>query len=121
MRIIVDENIPLHSVSVLREMGHTVIDLRGTTVQGASDDVIFAKAQAESSLIITTDKGFLRYRNDHHHGILIIRLRKPNCTVIHDRILQAIRTTPESKWHGRVLVMRDRSKAVIRSRHNPSG
>lgn len=121
MRIIVDENIPLYSVSVLREMGHIVTDLRGTSSQGSSDDLIFSKAQSESSLIITTDKGFLRHRNDHHYGILIIRLRKPNTRLIHDRIIQALRATPESKWHGRVLVMRDRSKAVIRSKHDPLG
>ncbi len=41
MRIFVDENIPLMTVKALREMGHEVLDIRGTESEGASDDTLW--------------------------------------------------------------------------------
>lgn len=38
MKICVDENIPLATVSELRSLGHDVLDIRGTSDQGISDD-----------------------------------------------------------------------------------
>ncbi len=37
MRILVDENIPRRTVNGLRELGHDVKDVRGTTAQGIFD------------------------------------------------------------------------------------
>ncbi len=46
MKIFVDENIPLMTVQALREMGHDVLDIRGTPNEGmtneAERDDIFA-------------------------------------------------------------------------------
>lgn len=85
MKLVVDENIPMRSVTELRGAGHEVIDIRGTSAQGAPDDVLWATAQQAAAVLITTDKGFARTLNEPHHGVLVIRLRQPNRQRIHER------------------------------------
>jgi predicted nuclease of predicted toxin-antitoxin system len=58
MRILVDENIPLMTVSALRELGHDVKDVRGSAEQSLSDPELWAIALDEARLFVTTDKGF---------------------------------------------------------------
>ena len=77
MKIFVDENIPLITVEELRSKGFDVADIRGSSEQGMPDEQLWLKVQEEKRLLITTDKGFSNYRNEGHHGILIVRLRQP--------------------------------------------
>jgi len=63
MRILVDENIPLVTVERLRELGHDVLDIRGTADQGLEDPELWSRALAERRLLITTDRGFTEYRH----------------------------------------------------------
>jgi predicted nuclease of predicted toxin-antitoxin system len=115
MKICVDENIPLISVVELRNLGHDVLDIRGTTDQGLTDEVLWEKAQRENRLLITTDKGFSALRAESHYGILIIRLRQPNEQKIHVRIIQAINQYSEGDWNGLLIVMRDAVQSVWRN------
>lgn len=62
MMICVDENIPLITVSELRNLGHDVLGIRGTANQGLPDDLLWELTQKESRLLITTDKGFINQR-----------------------------------------------------------
>lgn len=41
MNIFVDENIPLMTVQALQDMGHDVLDIRGTEHEGTPDDIIY--------------------------------------------------------------------------------
>jgi len=107
MKILVDENIPLMTVQALREMGHNVLDIRGTVNEGIPDDTLWEIIQKDKRLLITTDKGFTQHRNERHHGILIIRLRQPNRHKIHQRVMQAITQFSSEKWFGLLVVMRD--------------
>ena len=84
MKIFVDEHIPLMTVQALHLLGHDVHDIRGTLDQGMQDDALWEMAQQEERLLMTTDKGFTQYRAVPHHGILIIRLRRPNRHKIHN-------------------------------------
>jgi predicted nuclease of predicted toxin-antitoxin system len=115
MKIFVDENIPLMTVRTLREMGHIVTDIRNTPDKGMTDDTIWAMVQREKQLLITTDKGFAQYRDEQHHGILIVRLRKPNRHKIHQRVMKTITQFSEKKWPGMLIVMRDTVQSVWRS------
>ena len=90
MKIVVDEHIPLMTVKALREMGHEVRDIRGTSLEGMQDDDLWMLAQRHRCLLITTDRGFTRYRSSEHHGMLIVLLRQPNRHRIHQRILQGL-------------------------------
>jgi hypothetical protein len=70
------------------------------------------------ALLITTDKGFARHRQEVHHGILIVRLRQPNEAKIHGRVMQAMRQFSTADWPGLLVVMRDAIQSVSRSECN---
>lgn len=114
MNIFVDENIPLMTVRALREMGHNIIDIRGTADEGMTDDNLWEIVQQKKQLLITTDKGFVQHRNELHYGILIIRLRQPNRRKIHERVMQAMERFSENEWLGLLVVMRDVVQSVWR-------
>ena len=114
MKILVDEHIPLMTVRVLPTMGYDVRDIRGTPDEGMQDDALWEMAQREERLLITTDKGFARYRTVSHHGMLIIRLRRPSRHKIHQRIMQALRQFDDAQWPGLLVVMRDVAQSTWR-------
>ena len=115
MKILVDENVPFMTVRALREMGHDVIDIRGTTEEGSTDEVLWQMVQKQGRLLITTDKGFTQHREESHHGILIVRLRQPNRYKIHQRVMQAMSRFEAEKWPGLLVVMRDVVQSVWRA------
>lgn len=115
MKICVDENIPLITVVELKDLGNDVLDIRGTTEQGLTDELLWEKVQRENRLLITTDKGFANYRAEAHYGILIVRLRQPNEQKIHARIMQAFNQFSEGEWQELLVVMRDTVQSVWRN------
>jgi predicted nuclease of predicted toxin-antitoxin system len=116
MKIFVDENIPLTTVRALREMGHDVLDHRGTADEGMADDALWEMIQREGRLLITTDKGFTQHRDEPHFGILIVRLRQPNRQKIHQRVMQAMAQFVLEEWPGLLVVMRDVVQSIWRAR-----
>lgn len=117
MKILVDENIPATTLSELREQGHDVLDIRGTSDQGMADQQLWEKAVQEQRLLITTDKGFAEHREELHYGLLIIRLKQPSRVKIHQRVLQALRHYAANQWPGLVVVMRDAFQSAWKSHH----
>jgi predicted nuclease of predicted toxin-antitoxin system len=115
MKICVDENIPLATVSELRSLGHDVLDIRGTSDQGMSDELLWAMAQREGRVLLTTDKGFAEHRSEAHHGVLIVRLRQPNEEKIHDRAIRGVAQFSQNEWSGLTLVMRDAVQSISRA------
>src|ERR1035441_2761056 len=89
MRILVDENIPRMTVDALTALGSDVKDIRGTLAQGLLDPELWRVATAEARLLIATDKGFSEFRTVPHHGISIVRLRRPNRHKIHHAVMRA--------------------------------
>ena len=114
MRILVDENIPLMTIDELRRKGHDVEDIHEAGKKGLLDTKVWARAQEESRLLITTDKGFARYHGTDHCGVLIVRLHQPNRYTIHERVMWAIGHFPEEEWRGTIVTTRDRVAAVSR-------
>ena len=100
-------------------MSHDVHDIRGTTDEGMQDDALWAMAQQEERLLITTDKGFTRYRTARHYGILVIRLRRPNRHRIYQRIMQGVTQFAERDWPGLLVVMRDVAQSTWRATERP--
>ncbi len=115
MRIMVDENIPNITVRELAAMGHDVLDIRGTPKQGMFDDDLWALAQTQERIMVTTDKGFAEHRDEQHHGLLVVRLRQPNEERIHARVLAAFRQFAGQDWPGLLVVMRDVVQSVHRT------
>ena len=107
MKVLVDENIPLMTVTELESKGYDVRDIRGTTDQGITDSELWQIAQQEKRILITTDKGFSTHRNEPHHGILIIRLKQPSRLKIHQRVMRALNMYSADDWQRRMVIMRD--------------
>ena len=80
-----------------------------------SDNVLWHRIQREGRLLITTDKRFAQYRNEPHHGILIVRLRQPNRHRIHQRVMRAITQFDVEEWPGLLVVMRDTVQSMWRA------
>lgn len=116
MRAIADENIPLRTVRTLRELGHEVTDLRTTEARGLADDDLWRLAQDHRAILITTDKGFCRFRDENHFGILVVRLRQPNRERIHARVLQLRNRYRADAWPGLLVVVRDQVFTTYRAR-----
>jgi predicted nuclease of predicted toxin-antitoxin system len=114
MKILVDENIPRMTVEGLRALSHEVKDVRGTAQQAADDSVLWQIATVEGRLLITTDKGFTAYRTVPHHGILVVRLRKPNRHKINSAVMLALQRFREAEWPGLIVVVRDKTMSTIR-------
>ncbi len=114
MKIFVDENIPVMTVSTLRSMGNDVMDIRGTEKEGLSDSGIWEIVQKEKRLLITTDKGFSSRRDVKHNGILIVRLRQPNRKKIHSRVIRTLFEFDESEWIGLLVTVRDTVQSIWR-------
>jgi predicted nuclease of predicted toxin-antitoxin system len=112
VKIFVDENIPLITVHTMRELGNDVRDIRGSIHEGVDDDELWTLAQEDKRLFITTDKGFTRFRNLNHFGLIVIRLKKPNRMKIHQRVIHAFHQIHEEDWRGRMIVMQDSVQSV---------
>ena len=107
MRIIVDENIPLMTANELSSLGHNVMDIRGTDLEGIDDEELWKIVLKEKRLLISTDKGFVRNRHEKHYGILIIRLKQPNRLKIHQKVMKGISLFNEKDWPRMTVVMQD--------------
>jgi predicted nuclease of predicted toxin-antitoxin system len=117
MKILVDENIPLISVKQLRKLGHDVLDIRSTSQQGLTDELLFKRACRQKRLLVTTDRGFAFYRHTNHYGILIVSLHQPNSVRINSRILEALKRFSSQQWKGLLVVMRDESINIWRQKN----
>jgi predicted nuclease of predicted toxin-antitoxin system len=116
MKIFVDENIPLITVRELRDHGHDVLDIRGTELEGLSDEGIWEIAQDKKRILITTDVGFINKQQEKHYGIIVIRLKQPNRLKIHKRIMRAINLFNEEEWPGLTVIMRDTLYSIRRTK-----
>jgi predicted nuclease of predicted toxin-antitoxin system len=58
MNFFLDENIPKKAAIILKESGHTVFDIRGTSKEGIPDSEILRMAKNEKAILLTTDKDF---------------------------------------------------------------
>ncbi len=104
------------TVQALRDLGHDVLDIRGTEDEGMPDDALWEMGQRKGRLLVTTDKGFSQHRDEPHHGILIVLLRQPNRWKIHQRVMRAVAQFTADEWPGLLVTMRDMVQSVWRVR-----
>jgi predicted nuclease of predicted toxin-antitoxin system len=112
MNFLLDENFPKAAASVLREAGHCVFDMRGTTEEGMDDPSLFAKAQHLNAVFLTTDRDFFHtipHLFDSHAGVVVIALRQPNRTAILSRLGWLLSHVRLGDFENRVFQLRDKS------------
>jgi len=104
------------TIEALRARGHEVLDLHDSTHKGIKDQPVWQLAQNDQRVLVTTDKGFAKYREENHFGIMIVKLRQPNALRLHDRILSAFSEFQDAEWPGLLVVLRDSKMGVWRSK-----
>ncbi len=76
VRVKVDEDLPRQIVDMLSMQGHDAVSVLGQGWQGASDEVLWPRIQAEGRWLITGDKGFAdlrRHPPGTHAGVILLR------------------------------------------------
>ncbi len=76
MKFVIDEDLPRSTGVMLRELGHTVFDVRDVGLRGSPDEAVFRFAQKHKAVLITADLGFallLRFWRGKHNGVIILR------------------------------------------------
>ena len=112
MKIFVDENIPKITVRDIQKRYPDTKDIRGTMNEGIKDERIWETVKSENRLLITTDKGFSKYRYEKHPGIIIILLKQPTLEKIHQRVLKTLEEYSEKDWQNRIVIVRDNVKST---------
>lgn len=115
MRFFLDENFPKTAKALLQAHGHTVLDIRGTANEGADDPDIFAMAQREEAVFLTTDRDFFHtipHLFPEHHGVVVIALRQPNRKAILSRLSWLLDFLGSQSLTGKVYLLRDHNYAL---------
>jgi predicted nuclease of predicted toxin-antitoxin system len=75
-RLLANENFPISSVGLLRELGYDIISI-GTEHQGVSDEYVMTLAEHEQRVIITFDRdyGELIFKNNYRPSMGVVYLR----------------------------------------------
>ncbi|MBI4318227.1 MAG: DUF5615 family PIN-like protein [Chloroflexi bacterium] len=76
MRFLIDEDLPLSTVPLVRRYGHEALDLRDVGLRGATDATIAEYAREHGLCIVTGDRGFGDVRNyppATYEGIVVLR------------------------------------------------
>jgi predicted nuclease of predicted toxin-antitoxin system len=118
MRFFLDENFPRPALPMLQELGHTALHALEVFPPGTDDDTLFVHAQKVGAIFISTDKDFFHtvpLAFEHHHGSLVIALRRPNRTGLLTRLADALKELEERSLADSIWLITD---TRIFSRHN---
>ena len=118
MIFLLDENFPKSAKNLLAELGHQVIDIRGTELQGTDDFRLFEIAQEQQAILLTTDRDFyhtvpLNYSG--HFGVIVIALKQPNRAAILARLRWIISHNLIDNISNTVILLRDNTYRIRHS------
>jgi predicted nuclease of predicted toxin-antitoxin system len=110
VKFFLDENFPRKAYDVLTAAGYEVFDIRGTSEEGLSDDIIFKKAVEMGAVFLTTDRDFFHtipHLYNNHCGIIVINLRQPNSHSILRKLDTAIEFVKYNKIVNSCVMLTD--------------
>ena len=110
MKFFLDENFPRPALTQLQNAGHLAAHALELFPPGAPDDRLFAHAQTEQAIFVTTDKDFFHtipLAFARHHGALVITLRQPNRAGLLSRLADALTTLGERSLENTVWLITD--------------
>jgi predicted nuclease of predicted toxin-antitoxin system len=110
MKFFLDENFPRPAHAQLQSAGHAAVHALELFPPGTADDQLFAHAQRERAIFITTDKDFFHtvpLTFAQHHGAIVITLRRPNRDGLLRRLADALVALGERKLDGSVWLVTD--------------
>jgi predicted nuclease of predicted toxin-antitoxin system len=115
MKFLLDENFPKSAEKLLIELGHEVIDIRGTELQGIDDSRLFELAQESEAILLTTDRDFYHtvpLRHAMHFGVIVIALKQPNRETILSKLHWIISQDLLENIQGKIYLLRDQTYRV---------
>lgn len=110
MKFFLDENFPRPALLRLQAAGHSAAHALETFPPGTDDDALFAHAQKEHAVFVTTDKDFFHtvpLAFKHHHGAIVITLRRPNREELLRRLTDALTALGERGLTNAVWLVTD--------------
>jgi len=117
MKIKLDENLPTRLALALSRLGHDVDTVPQEGLRGRDDPSIWRAAQAAGRFLITQDMDFSdarRYRPGTHHGLLLVRLRKPGRSALLSHVRAAFAAEDAASWGGCFVVLTEHKIRVRR-------
>jgi predicted nuclease of predicted toxin-antitoxin system len=116
MIFFLDENFPKSATELLESKGHKVIDIRGTSDEGSSDERIFSLAQKNKAVFLTSDRDFFHtipQLYDKHFGVVVFALRQPNRERLLERLEWFLDQFNDVLMENRVFQLRDRTYLLL--------
>jgi predicted nuclease of predicted toxin-antitoxin system len=101
MKVKLDENVSSLALEPLRLLGHDVDSVIEEQLAGAEDSAVWAAAQHEQRLLVTSDLDFSDVRKfapGTHHGLVLLRLREPSRRAIEKRVLGLFEGGEAESW-----------------------
>ena len=117
MKIKLDENMPARLARVLLELGHEADTVPQEGLGGRDDMDVWNAAQQAGQFLITQDLDFSdvrRFRPGTHHGLLLVRLRKPGRRALTLRVRAVFETEDVSSWQRCFVVLTEHKIRVRR-------
>ena len=117
MKFFLDENFPRAALAFLESVGHTAAHALQHFPPGTADANLFAYAQAQQAVFVSTDKDFFHtipLAFEQHCGAIVITLRKPNRADLLRRLAEALVQKGERKLRNTIWLV---TETRIRSRH----
>jgi predicted nuclease of predicted toxin-antitoxin system len=110
MRILLDENLPMDLIEVLRALGHDVEHVCSKNLSGHPDPDVRALSEAEDRVLMTQDIRFADVRDfatKTHAGFILVRLKNAGLREIIENIRWAFETRDVETWRGCFVVVSD--------------
>jgi predicted nuclease of predicted toxin-antitoxin system len=121
MRFLADMGGDIRVATWLRGQGHDALHVREHGLHRAADDVILAKAIAESRIVITFDLDFgalAALTRDESPSIVLLRLSNSRLATVIGRLGAALRDAPDALTRPAVVLVED---SRLRIRYLPIG
>ncbi len=114
MKFLLDENFPVTAAAFIESCGHQAIPFLSACKSGDDDEAVFAAAQRQKAVILTSDRDFyhtIPLLHPLHSGIVVVALSQPNRAAIQAR-LKWFMDNIKIPLDNRVFVLRDFSYRV---------
>jgi predicted nuclease of predicted toxin-antitoxin system len=110
MKFKLDENLPLSALSIFRDNGFDVFNVREEGLTGCSDDHLISVCLKEKRVLVTLDLDFSdirRYQPDGLNGIIVIRAYKQNNNYIISILKKIFPLLKVENLTGKLMIVED--------------
>lgn len=117
MKLKLDENIAASAKPRLATLGYDVDTVLDEGLQGKSDDVVWAAAQAEGRVLVTQDLDFSdvrRFVPGTHAGLVLLRLPDAEQWRVGDFVVSTFALAEALTWSGCFVVVTPAKIRVLR-------